>query len=259
MSTNKKIIESIKKQGYFKFENYFNSKELKEIKNSLLYTLNYIDGKKDTNLIKKYFKIRNSKTQLKSNWYDLAPYNIDLLQALHKKKMIDLVKKYFRTDVVFSGRPAIHVHDDLNDRLLEAHQETNQFARDTIVFWCPIYDTDKTTGGLCIYENSHKDGYFKHNINNPKLKTKSWTKNYTHIKEKNVRKYNKKFLEVKAGTAIIFISSLVHSGYPSTKKGSLRITVTERFNPLQKIPFLKNEKAPLKMPYVGVDYNKIKI
>jgi len=86
MSTNKKIIESIKKQGYFKFENYFNSNELKNIKNSLLYTLNYIDGKKDTNLIKKYFKIRNSKTQLKSNWYDLAPYNIDLLQALHKKK-----------------------------------------------------------------------------------------------------------------------------------------------------------------------------
>ena len=29
---------------------------------------------------------------------------------------------------------AIHVHDDLNDRLLEAHQETNQMARDTIVF-----------------------------------------------------------------------------------------------------------------------------
>ena len=51
----------------------------------------------------------------------------------------------------------------------------------------------------------------------------------------------------------------MHSGYPSTKKGSLRITITERFNPLQKIPFLKNEKAPLKMPYVGIIIIKLNL
>ena len=255
----KKIHKDIKNKGYYVFKNYLDKNELKKIKNTLLETLNYIDGEKNTSLIKKYFKIRDTQPKLKGNWYDIAPYNIDLLQILHKKKMINFVKKYFKTNVVFSGRPAIHVHDDLNDRLLEAHQETNQIARDTIVFWCPLYDTNKKTGGLCVFENSHKNGYFKHNIENPKLGSKSWTKNYTHIKEKNIKNYNKKYLEVEAGTAIIFISSLVHSGYPSTKKGSLRITITERFNPLQKIPFLKNEKAPLKMPYVGVDYNKIKI
>ena len=171
--------------------------------------------------------------------------------------MIDFVKRYFQTNVVFSGRPAIHVHDDLNDKLLEAHQETNQFARDTLVFWCPLYDTNKKTGGLTVYEHSHMDGYFKHNLENSKLGRKSWTKFYTHIKEKNIKNYKKKNLEVKAGTAIIFIYSLVHSGYPSTKKGSLRITITERFNPLQKIPFLKNDRAH-KMPYIGIDYNKIK-
>ena len=68
--------------------------------------------------------------------------------------MIDFVKRYFQTNVVFSGRPAIHVHDDLNDKLLEAHQETNQFARDTLVFWCPLYDTNKKTGGL-TYTSIH--------------------------------------------------------------------------------------------------------
>ena len=67
-----------------------------------------------------------------------------------------------------------------------------------------------------------------HNLENSKLGEKSWTKFYTHIKEKNIKSFKKKNLEVKAGTAIIFISSLVHSGYPSTKKGSLRITITER-------------------------------
>tara|TARA_S200000501_G_C20741942_1_gene707711 strand:+ start:188 stop:967 length:780 start_codon:yes stop_codon:yes gene_type:complete len=255
----KTIKRDIDRQGYYVFKNYLKTKDLKKIKSTLLETLNYIDGKKDKNLIKKYFTIRDTKPKLKGNWYDISPYNIDLLQSLHKKKMIDFVKKYFKTNVVFSGRPAIHVHDDLNDKLLEAHQETNQFARDTLVFWCPLYDTNKKTGGLSVYERSHQDGYFTHNLENSKLGAKSWTKFYTHIKEKNIKSFKKKNLEVKAGTAIIFISSLVHSGYPSTKKGSLRITITERFNPLQKIPFLKNEKAPLKMPYVGIDYNKVKI
>ena len=42
------------------------------------------------------------------------------------------------------------------------------------------------------------------------------------------------------------------------KRKDLRITITERFNPLKKIPFLKNRDASLKIPFQGVDYNKIK-
>ena len=53
------------------------------------------------------------------------------------------------------------------------------------------------------------------------------------------------------------LSKVIHCGYPTTKKDTVRITVTERYNPLQKIPFLKDEKAPLKMPYINIDYNKI--
>ena len=64
-------------------------------------------------------------------------------------------------------------------------------------------------------------------------------------------------LEVSAGSAVFLHSALVHCGYPNKTKGHVRITVTERFNPLKKIPFLRDEKAPLKIPYVGVDYNKI--
>ena len=180
----KKIKNDILKQGYYVFHNYLSASDIKKIKKTLLETLNYIDNKNDKNLKQKYFKIRNTKPKLKGNWYDIAPYNLDLLQILHNKKMINFVKKYFKTSVVFSGRPAIHVHDDLNDRLLEAHQETNQFARDTLVFWCPLYDTNKKTGGLSVYQNSHKSGYFKHSIDNSKLGKKSWTKKYTHIKNK---------------------------------------------------------------------------
>ena len=101
--------------------------------------------------------------------------------------MITLVKKFFKTKVVFSGRPAIHVHDQANDRILDAHQETNQFARDTIVLWIPLFDTNTKTGGLKIYEKSHLKGYLKHSLEHPKLGKKAWTKKYTHIDKKSAQ------------------------------------------------------------------------
>ena len=52
-------------------------------------------------------------------------------------------------------------------------------------------------------------------------------------------------------------SSMIHCTDIQLKKGHLRITLTERFNPLRKLPFLKNPEAPLKIPYVGIDYNSI--
>ena len=64
-------------------------------------------------------------------------------------------------------------------------------------------------------------------------------------------------LNVKAGSAVFFLSSIIHGGYTNKKKGSVRITVTERYNPLKKIPFLHDENAPLRMPFMGFNYNKV--
>ena len=89
-------------------------------------------------------------------------------------------------------------------------------------------------------------------INNPKTEE-------LLNEESNNNQFKEKNLTVKAGTGIILLSSLVHSGYENTDDKSVRITITERFNPLKKLPYLKNIKAPMKMPYVGLDYNKLKI
>jgi hypothetical protein len=254
----KKIKKSLDLNGYFEFKNYLTKKDIKKVEETLLTTLNYIKKSNQKNLQKKYYEIKKYSPKLKGNWYDIAKFNIDLLKSVHKDPMVEFVKKYFNTKVVFSGRPAIHVHDNENDRLLDAHQETNQFARDTIVLWIPIYDTNKKTGGLTVYEKSHKSGYFKHSLDHPGGK-KSWTSKYTNINKKYLKKFKEKNLEVKSGNAIIFLSSLVHSGYENSDPNSVRITITERFNPLKKLPFLKDTKASMKMPYVGVDYNKLKI
>lgn len=254
-----KISKNLKTNGYYEFNNYLSKIEIKKVQNTLLQTLNYIKPSNQKNLQKKYYEIKKFNNKLKGNWYDICKYNIDLLQMLHKKEMISLVKKFFNTKVVFSGRPAIHVHDVANDRILDAHQETNQFARDTLVLWIPLFDTNEKTGGIKIFEKSHLNGYLKHSLEHPTLGKKAWTSKYTHIPKKYLYQYKEKKLKVKAGNAIIFLSSLVHSGYENQDGKSVRITITERFNPLKKLPYLKDEKASLKMPYVGLDYNKLKI
>mgnify|MGYP000336056461 CR=1 FL=1 len=95
-------------------------------------------------------------------------------------------------------------------------------------------------------------------INKGKLYWTNYDPNHEFAdKAQEDKKFEKIELEVKAGSAILMHSSVLHCGYPTKKRGSVRIIVTERYNPLQKIPFLKNENAPMKIPFVGVDYNKI--
>lgn len=253
----KLISAEIKKNGYYIFDKYFEPKELRDIKNSLLNTLNYIKKSKEKNLQKKYYQIKKFDNKLKGNWYDISAYNLTVLQNLHKPEIINFIKKFYKTKILFSGRPAIHVHDDENDKLLDPHQETSQFARDNMVFWSPLFDTNQDNGGMAIYKNSHVHGYFEHSLEHPRLGKKSWTKQYTHIDPLVAKKFKRVELKVKAGSAVLFLSSLVHCGYNNKKKGSVRITITERFNPLQKIPYLKDRNAPLKIPFVGIDYNKI--
>ena len=187
----------------------------------------------------------------------MSCHNLTLYKYLHSEKMINLMKDYFKTKVIFSARPCIHVHDSSNDFLLEPHQETNMFSRDGILLWSPLYDTNEKCGGLTIYKNSHKHGFFPHSLKNPNGK-KMWTKDYTNIDKSIYGKFEKMNLNVKAGSAVLMINKMIHTGYPMKVKDKLRITITERYNPLQNIPFLKNDKAPPKIPYT-IDYNKINL
>ena len=56
----------------------------------------------------------------------------------------------------------------------------------------------------------------------------------------------------------LFLFQAIHSSFKNTDGKSVRIVITERFNPLKKLPYLQNIKAPMKIPYFGVDLNKIR-
>ena len=175
-----KLKNDIDTNGYTIINNFFDKKKLNHLKQCLLDILNYINFSEETDLQKKYYEIKKFNPKLKSNWYDIAPYNIDMMQAIHTPELIKFVKFFFDTSTLFSGRAAIHVHDNDNDKLLMPHQETNQFAKDCLLLWVPLWDTNKETGGITIFEKSHYRGYFDHQLEDPSGK-KQWTHKFTNI------------------------------------------------------------------------------
>ena len=254
---NELVKKEIIKNGYYILENYLNKQDIEKIKNSLLEVFQYIKKDDEKDLLKKYYQIKKFNPKLKGNWFDIITSDISILQYLYAPAIIDFVKEFFNTKVVFCGRRHLNVFDDENDKLFPPHQETHQIARDTLLIWAPIYDTNKDNGGLAIYKNSHKHGYFKHIKQEANSKNSKWTTGYNHVDLSTQKSFEKLELEIKAGSALLMSSKLIHCSYPTKKKGKVRIVITERYNPLKKIPFLKNENAPMNIPFVGVDYNKI--
>ena len=246
---NKDILRQIKQKGFCIIKNLYSKKEINQIKSNLLEILHYIHPKKIKDLNKKYFQIKKFDKKLKGNFFDLLSHEISTLNILHREELVDLVRKYFKTKVVFSGRPAIHIHDSDNDRFLEPHQELNQFARDFLFVWAPLFDANKEKGSLIVYEKSHLRGYYSHNNDN-KLGS-------SHLKKEIYSKFKKIEIEIKSGDAVMLHSALIHGTLPTKKKGFVKYVMVERFNPLKKIPYLQNSKNPIKIPHFGVDYNQI--
>ena len=253
----KKIIKEIKNNGFYILDDYLSKQDIDKIKKSLLKVLHYIKPDNENNLQKKYYQIKKYSPILKGNWFDIVTSDISILQFLYAPIIINLVKEFFDTDVVFCGRRHLNVFDDENDKLLPPHQEKHQMSKDTLILWAPIYDTNKDNGGLAVFKNSHKHGYFNHSHEQSRSGDKRWTGGYNHVDSAITKRFEKVELEIKAGSALLMQSTVIHCGYPTKKKGNVRMVLTERYNPLQKIPFLKNENAPMNIPITGVDHNKI--
>jgi len=253
----KKITEEIKNNGFYILDDFLSSQDIDKIKKSLLNVLHYIKPDNEIDLQKKYYQIKKYSPILKGNWFDIVTNDINILQFLYAPKIINLIKEFFNTDVVFCGKRHLNVFDDENDKLLPPHQEKNQISKDTLILWAPIYDTNKDNGGVAVFKNSHNHGYFEHSLEQSRLGDKRWTGGYNHVDPAIAKRFEKIELEIKAGSALLMQSKVIHCGYPTKKKGYVRMVLTERYNPLQQIPFLKNENAPMNIPVTGVDYNKI--
>ena len=252
-----KIFKNIRRDGYSQLKDCYSEDQLNKVKNSLLSMLNYIKhDDKITNLHEKYYQIKDYNPILKGHFFDMCSFELETLQLLHQPKILDLVKSYFKTDVVFSGGPGVHMRDSENERILIGHQETHQFARDFLFVWAPLYDAKGDQGGLIVYKDSHKHGYWQHNTNN--------TLGSSSINPEILKKFKGEKIEVDAGSALLIHSALIHASAKTLKKKFIRFVITDRICPLQKVPYLKKEDVPIKIPYPGhgdggdgVDYTAI--
>ena len=122
-------------------------------------------------------------------------------------------------------------------------------AKDFLFIWAPLYKAKNSQGGLLIFKDSHKKGYQKHHFDN-KLGS-------AQVSKEIINKFEKKIIEVDAGSALLIHSALIHGSIKTKKKRFARFVLCDRLCPLVKLPYLRKEKAPIKIPYVGVDYNAI--
>lgn len=251
----KMIYKSIKDNGYALLENLYTEEQLDKIKKSLLGMLNYMQpNNKTKNLQEKYYDIKKASRILKGHFYDLCKNEVELLRLVQDPRVIDIVKGFFNAATVFSSDPGILIYDDENDRFLAPHQETNQFSRDFLFIWAPLYDAKGDQGGITVYKDSHKHGYYKHHTNN-KLGS-------TNVNPESLKKFQKKIIEVEAGSALLIHSALIHGSVETRKKNFSRFIIIDRLCPLKRLPYLTREKSSKKIPYFGhgeggdkVDYN----
>lgn len=254
-----KIFEDINENGYSLLKNFYSKGQINKVKKSLLSMLNYIkpdDSVADLN--EKYYQVKNYNKVLKGHFYDMCPFELETLQLVHHPAILDLVKSYFKTDVVFSGGPGVHMRDAENERELVGHQETHQFAKDFLFVWAPLFDAKGDQGGLVIYEKSHKHGYWQHNTKNPL--------GSSMVDPKILKKFKEKTVEVDSGSALLIHSRLIHASGKTAKKNFTKFVITDRICPLKVVPYLRNEDVPIKIPYPGhsekgedndIDYQKI--
>ena len=68
------------------------------------------------------------------------------------------------------------------------------FSKDFLFVWAPLYNAEDDQGGLLIYENSHKHGYWKHKVDN-KIGS-------TNINQEKLKKFKKKNITSESGISI---------------------------------------------------------
>ena len=133
----------------------------------------------------------------------------------------------------------------------------NLFSAEGILLWSPLYDAIGDQGGLYIYSGSHKHGIYPHEENSPKT-------SHQGVSPEILNQFERRRLAVKAGTLLLIDCAVIHESVETVKKDFARFILSERFCPLRKIPYLRQENVPVKIPYPdGVkgftkDYNELK-
>ena len=96
-----KIKKNIDEFGYVIIKDVYKKRDLENLKKRLLEVLHYIHPKKINDLNKKYFQVKKFDKKLKGNFFDMLQHEQTVLKLLYDERIINIVRKYFKSKVVF--------------------------------------------------------------------------------------------------------------------------------------------------------------
>ncbi len=269
---SRKKIKEFNTKGFIVIKKFINKKQisliysqLNEIINHIL-TKNNIKFDKKLNLERKYLLLKKRKPILKSHFYDAIKLIDSSNSAVFSKKIINTIKKLLNRKTIFVTGQRLRLDHKSDPHHLPLHQELNNISNDFCLVWVPLVKVNKKTGSLCVIPKSHIYGHLKYK--DSKLAAENHRVGIVKkiLRGKEKKKYNNKIVEylfdkkklyfptMQPGDAIIFKTLIFHGSTPYEGKG-LRWTLLSTFHPIDKVPYIVNDKTKtFSIPY-DVNYN----
>jgi len=248
--------------GYIIIPNFLEKKDRDKIFFQLNQLLDISVNNKDLkfkNIDEKYLFLKNNNPKLKSHYYDLTKYCDSLISIASSDKFLKYAKLFLNSKTTFVDTPQIRIDHPDEKKHLPQHQELNQLSKDVITFWIPLVSVNKNNGGLYFRPKSHKLGhviYKNSNLSAEKAGEGRMEIINKLFNQKDYKKFKSITPSLKPGDAVIFHSFIFHGTHP-IRTNKMRWVYTSRYNSIHNAPYLKDEKASLRISY-DANYNLIK-
>lgn len=235
------IYDNFYDKGYIIIKKFISKDDISliysEIDNILTYSLSNIsnnDLSKKT-IDQKYLDLKKKNPKLKSHCYNMFSNIPTLHRIFSSKNIIEILQKIINKHYIID-KMQIRIDDNSNDRILPMHQERGQISFNEITAWLPLIDITESSGGIYIIPESHKLG---------RLPVKIYDNGYTGVEDKYIKNVQKVLIE--KGDLLLFHWDIIHGSYKNIDP-NIRWTAVCRFNPVQNIPYLVDNNAPINIP-----------
>jgi len=258
----KNICKNFKKNGFVVLRDFISKPQLKKIFFQLNQLIDIPLGsintsqKKGLTLDEKYLLLKKENPKLKSNFYETITYLDSINSISNSKKITNIVKNILKEKTFFVGSSQIRIDHSKDPYYLPQHQELGQMSTKLVLFYMPLVNLNKKTGGLYIRPKTHELGFvpFKGYDKEAKAAGHGRQKIIEKLFNKpELKKYKSRYIKLNAGDAVIFHNYLFHGTLPNLDKTKCRWVYLTRFNSINKTPFIKDSNNPLAIPYTA-DY-----
>ncbi len=259
----KTICKNFEKNGFVVLPNFLSKTQIKKIffqLNQLIdVSLDTIDPSLKTklNLDEKYLFLKKKNPTLKSHFYQTITFLDSINTISNSEKITKIVKNILKEKTVFVGSSQVRVDHSDDPYYLPQHQELGQMSTKLVLFYMPLVNLNKKTGGLYIRPKTHELGFVPYKGYNKEARAAGHGRQKIIDKlfsKPNLSKYKSQYIKLNAGDAVIFHNYLFHGTLPNLNKKKARWVYLVRFNSINKTPFIKDAESSLSIPYTA-DYN----